>query len=333
MPNRIMLLVSAVSFCLALVTTSGGAARAADECLAGPNKEAPQGSHWYYRVERGTQRKCWHLGDEGKVAAAPAAASDAIKPEPRQARSTAQAPVGDAHAEWVDAPRIAPAMAPLASAQPAPLALADPATSGGRPADAAHPATIASRWPKPGEMMVADNTDKSVPTDMPAASPAPLASNTDAQAIAAPAEAAPQSPETAGRGLADDLPFALFAGVLVCIGILGWAAIRLLMVQRSMPNQRLDPHRWTREQEDMREDAPHETRGGALLQMGEIAMFSEEAAAPPDVATHRAPAPPRSFDEEIDEIERLLAIARQAGARTPSPSLWDVPHDQPSASK
>jgi len=62
-------------------------------------------------------------------------------------------------------------------------------------------------------------------------------------------------------------------------------------------------------------------------------MFSEAATAPPEVS-QRPPVPsPRSFDEEIDEIERLLSIARQAGVRTPSPSLWDVPHDQSSASK
>jgi hypothetical protein len=46
------------------------------------------------------------------------------------------------------------------------------------------------------------------------------------------------------------------------------------------------------------------------------------------------PEPPqRSLDDEIGEIERLLAVARQNTARMPSPSLWDVAHDQPSASK
>jgi hypothetical protein len=36
-------------------------ASAAVTCLTAPNKPAPQGSHWYYRLERPSQRKCWRL--------------------------------------------------------------------------------------------------------------------------------------------------------------------------------------------------------------------------------------------------------------------------------
>jgi hypothetical protein len=39
--------------------TSGGIA--AETCLAAPAQPAPQGSHWYYRLDRATQRKCWRL--------------------------------------------------------------------------------------------------------------------------------------------------------------------------------------------------------------------------------------------------------------------------------
>jgi hypothetical protein len=34
---------------------------AAETCLAAPTQGAPQGSHWYYRLDRATQRKCWRL--------------------------------------------------------------------------------------------------------------------------------------------------------------------------------------------------------------------------------------------------------------------------------
>ena len=44
-----------------LLVMSGGTARAVD-CLAAPNSSAPQNSHWYYRLDRAQQRKCWHLG-------------------------------------------------------------------------------------------------------------------------------------------------------------------------------------------------------------------------------------------------------------------------------
>lgn len=37
------------------------AALAAESCIAAPNGPAPQGSHWYYRTERPSLRKCWRL--------------------------------------------------------------------------------------------------------------------------------------------------------------------------------------------------------------------------------------------------------------------------------
>jgi hypothetical protein len=47
----------------------------ADDCLASPNSPAPQGSHWYYRLDWATQRKCWYARAPGppvQQAAAPA---------------------------------------------------------------------------------------------------------------------------------------------------------------------------------------------------------------------------------------------------------------------
>jgi len=39
---------------------------AADDCLTKPNAAPPQGKHWYYRIDRITQRKCWFLDLEGE---------------------------------------------------------------------------------------------------------------------------------------------------------------------------------------------------------------------------------------------------------------------------
>ena len=47
-----------------LATISHGATPAADDCLAGPKDQAPQGGHWYYRIEHATNRHCWYLKDE-----------------------------------------------------------------------------------------------------------------------------------------------------------------------------------------------------------------------------------------------------------------------------
>jgi hypothetical protein len=43
----------------------------AGDCLVAPGPAIP-GSHWYYRTERATQKKCWHLGDAGQVSNAAA---------------------------------------------------------------------------------------------------------------------------------------------------------------------------------------------------------------------------------------------------------------------
>ncbi len=50
---------------IALTPRPGGAESAGDDCVAKPNSAAPQGSHWYYRVDRPANRRCWFLGREG----------------------------------------------------------------------------------------------------------------------------------------------------------------------------------------------------------------------------------------------------------------------------
>ncbi len=36
----------------------------AASCIAAPNGQAPQGTHWVYRPDHATGQRCWHLGDE-----------------------------------------------------------------------------------------------------------------------------------------------------------------------------------------------------------------------------------------------------------------------------
>ena len=56
---------SATVFLLVAFGTTG-TSYAADECLAKPDSQAPRGSHWYYRLDRATQRKCWYVAAEGE---------------------------------------------------------------------------------------------------------------------------------------------------------------------------------------------------------------------------------------------------------------------------
>jgi len=37
----------------------------AEDCIAKPNAPAPQGEHWYYRIDHTNNRQCWRLGPEG----------------------------------------------------------------------------------------------------------------------------------------------------------------------------------------------------------------------------------------------------------------------------
>jgi hypothetical protein len=37
------------------------AAFAADDCLAAPNRPPATGGHWYYHLDRASDRKCWYL--------------------------------------------------------------------------------------------------------------------------------------------------------------------------------------------------------------------------------------------------------------------------------
>jgi hypothetical protein len=48
----------------AITVAASQAERAAANCINKPNAAAPQGSHWFYSVDRETHRQCWFLGPE-----------------------------------------------------------------------------------------------------------------------------------------------------------------------------------------------------------------------------------------------------------------------------
>jgi hypothetical protein len=90
LPERTKVLVSAI--CAALVMATVGSVRsskaqaAAGECLAKPTGVAPKGSHWYYWVDRASNRHCWYLRPQE------VRPSQARSPKPRSAPSVAVAP-------------------------------------------------------------------------------------------------------------------------------------------------------------------------------------------------------------------------------------------------
>jgi hypothetical protein len=105
MPMRMALFVTAIfTVSLGAVSVTVRASHAADDCLTKPNAAAPQGSHWYYRVDRTTHRECWYLGAEGgkvRQDASPVLSHPSkisAQPAPQTPAKVANAEVGAAEA-------------------------------------------------------------------------------------------------------------------------------------------------------------------------------------------------------------------------------------------
>jgi len=152
--------------------TPESTAKAADECLAAPKATTPAGAHWYYRIEKGTKRKCWYLADEGgktkKAASAPAASdtteadtppSIKITPPAKQdaSKKAIQKSVANARAELRAEPDDDPSLAET-TWPPMPNAPADSDIRKDNQAAAIQPApeasskqgwNVATRWPDP----------------------------------------------------------------------------------------------------------------------------------------------------------------------------------------
>jgi hypothetical protein len=91
-PTIVVLLVAGVLF-------TARTSSAADECIAKPNAPAPQGSHWYYRVDRASKRQCWYLGAEGAKVRAPSRETASRVPTPAAKpamQSASEEPVDEA---------------------------------------------------------------------------------------------------------------------------------------------------------------------------------------------------------------------------------------------
>jgi hypothetical protein len=89
-PRRMALLVAGITIALAAVNVTVKPSRAADECLEKPNAPSPQGSHWYYRLDRTTNRQCWYLGSERRKVA-PLARQDTASARPSSKMSAPSA--------------------------------------------------------------------------------------------------------------------------------------------------------------------------------------------------------------------------------------------------
>jgi hypothetical protein len=211
-----------------LTTISHGAVPAADDCLSKPKGLAPEGSHWYYRIDRASNRHCWYLGDQREKLsrAKPRNSAPIADPASPQNETATQRSVTDAYAE-LPLPQTRVEQQPNASAwQRTPATTANTAgIENGQPANAPDAKTqlsvIASRWPDPSGV--------SSPV-----SPAPMTENSD-EASQLNTEQAPL-PAVTTSATADlssekqsgsvQMLLLVMMGALVLAGVMGSAIFR-----------------------------------------------------------------------------------------------------------
>jgi hypothetical protein len=294
MPNRTAKFVSAIFACVLagapLATPSSGAA---DDCLAAPKDETPDGSHWYYRIDRTTKRHCWYLREEGEQLSQTASPSSSrpAKPVAPTADASTQQSIANAHAEL-------PAQASIEPPRNRNAAMPADATAGyygGVAPDAPAPrSVVASRWPE------ASGTSSSV-SPPPAATE--LAANLPSDAAAASPVAVATAPLAAADSASQGQPgsIAMLSGVIA--GALALAGITASLVLK-LAGARRPPQPKLR----LRRGVNWESTNDASI------ALSEQPAA--SVVPRRSDFP-RDLDQPDDASERIAEFIAQLSRRAP----------------
>ena len=202
---------------------------AAGECLSGPKGATPEGGHWYYRIDRATQRHCWYLRDEdGQSQAAPLDLSPAANSVSPRKETAAPRAIADARAELPlpqagaeQKPSVFPAPpAPAIAADPANIPIAN-ANSANTQAANTQVSAIASRWPNPSDV-----SSPVIPQPAAASAPVNAPPNPQATPPASPAAVTPVALTTAdssSKGRFGSIPIPML--LTVAMGALSLAAV------------------------------------------------------------------------------------------------------------
>jgi hypothetical protein len=222
-------------------TASYGAPPAADDCLSAPNGQAPEGSHWYYRIERGTKRHCWYVREQGQKvsqsapsSAAPAAKPVAAKPIAANPEPAIRGTVANARAE-LPAASIRGTSDNPAVATPPPQPPQPPAGMNVTRDTPDQPAastdisrtspTIASRWPEPSSTAPSANQTQAAAnaddTDMQPTSSVAAAAEPPPVVLAAASTEKPQSHSSSIPMLS-----IVMVGALSLAGLIGSAIVK-----------------------------------------------------------------------------------------------------------
>lgn len=258
---------------------------AAAQCLTAPNGQAPKGSHWYYRVERPSLRKCWRLvrKDQAEQPAVATTAPDETGSEaaPTPAASAPAAPVAE--------------VAPAAAQAPIIRNLVTRNVS--NPSEAAQPLMppVPAGLAQDGE--AANETRSPAQTQGPGEQPAPMAVEQPA-APAVTQPAAPATPiETANTADSDSTPTLKL--LLLAIALLGGACGAGFLVLEIM-RRRADVLNYTRDADPLPVEASPE-------------ISPDESAL--DAAPTFAPLPPIGLAPREDDVDAALRRFRNARRR------------------
>lgn len=331
MPNRILFLVSAMLTSLALSALPTLAQ--ADDCLTSPGKGASAGGHWRYHVERGSGRKCWYLtGAASKDDAATAATADAdadgrnvdttgsVPPKPAAKIAPSLEAAASSPPERPRAAKPVPTPSPPAALGPANNARAEFIDTPRDAQQAASPQPDAAQAAVPdGNAPAATNAAPS-PSAQPAVVVQPAA---DQPAQAGPADqAAPPTPSADADEGPDYLLYALIFFTAAFASVVGFAGLRFLL-------------EWWRDwREETRWRQSEQTYAGyrerSMTAMDEVPMglVPEGDASMPRTSAQRPfepEEPPHRLEDEIDHIEQLLALTREAAPDT-KPSMFAEAH-------
>jgi hypothetical protein len=251
-----------------LATISHGATPAADDCLSGPKDHAPQGSHWYYRIDRATKRHCWYLKDEKPSQSAAATPAPVAKPVSSDTEAATQRSIADARAEWPaqttsEQPKRSDGLAPAIAAD-APVATSS---------EEVPRSLVGARWPEQSE-----TGSTAAPASTAAEAAVTTPSNSDATPSPAPAgpslAAADSSPEKTSGSL--QMLLLVILGALMLAGLIGsavfrfgnlrWIGRRTIKIDRreiwngANIDRRSSPVHWDPDARVSREDLPRELR-------------------------------------------------------------------------
>jgi hypothetical protein len=80
---------------LAVAIPAAGPVHAAADCAATPGSPAPQGSHWYYRTDHATGRKCWYVSPEGRKGHGQVTQNPTARAQPTEELLPMSATLGD----------------------------------------------------------------------------------------------------------------------------------------------------------------------------------------------------------------------------------------------